>query len=392
MKIKHVSWRNGRPRFNPPANLRKHGHKGHDLKLDGRFMTRGEATDWSDNFEAKLKADRAKTLAARKRAAIEVEKLRLAAADLVPKAPRTSRSLTLGQLLEHYFASGPDIRPMTLQRYRSCARVFEHEAPMAWATEAAAVRRNNVVRIYGDLKDKRGPIMAFGAIRLLGRVYNWAIDRGELVTDNPAYRIKMARPKPRVKALGIEQYLHLVATADALGYGDIGDMIAWAVFTAQRVGDRIRIAKADIVDGRVTVEQQKTGAIVVVKLAKPIVERMKKRPGHDAPTVLAHEGLGKPFVYQTYGKRWRQVRTEAARTMPSVAGFNDQDFRDTAITWMLRAGCTETQVMSVSGHDYGGKTSILSHYADIDYTLADEAIAKLERWYAKELKKLKQEK
>lgn len=55
MKIKHISWRGGRPRFQPGRELRAAGHKGQDLRHpDGRWYTVGEAVDWSRNFAAKI--------------------------------------------------------------------------------------------------------------------------------------------------------------------------------------------------------------------------------------------------------------------------------------------------------------------------------------------------
>lgn len=47
----HVSWRGGRPRFQPDQKLRAAGHRGFDLMhADGRWYTLGEAIDWSRAF------------------------------------------------------------------------------------------------------------------------------------------------------------------------------------------------------------------------------------------------------------------------------------------------------------------------------------------------------
>lgn len=45
-KIRHVSWRDGRPRFNPGRNLRIAGHKSRDLRHeDGAWYTFDEALE-----------------------------------------------------------------------------------------------------------------------------------------------------------------------------------------------------------------------------------------------------------------------------------------------------------------------------------------------------------
>jgi hypothetical protein len=49
--IRHVAWRNGRPRFQPGPELRLTGHKGKDLRHeDGRWFNWEEAEAWSDEF------------------------------------------------------------------------------------------------------------------------------------------------------------------------------------------------------------------------------------------------------------------------------------------------------------------------------------------------------
>ena len=45
--LKRISWRGGRPRFEPSATLRALGLKGEDLRhADGRWFSEGECLDW----------------------------------------------------------------------------------------------------------------------------------------------------------------------------------------------------------------------------------------------------------------------------------------------------------------------------------------------------------
>ncbi|MBB3945900.1 hypothetical protein GGQ73_001835 [Rhizobium skierniewicense] len=48
-KIPYITWRNGRPRFEPSKTLRDRGYKGQDLRneTDQSWMTAGQAMDWS---------------------------------------------------------------------------------------------------------------------------------------------------------------------------------------------------------------------------------------------------------------------------------------------------------------------------------------------------------
>lgn len=394
MKIKHVSWRNGRPRFNPPETLRRQGHKGYDLKLpdeDGtlRWMTKGEALDWSDAFEDRLKADRAKARAARKRKAERQKRERDREIRILPKVPK-SKSYTLGQMLEdHYLHALDDNAANTRHLYRGLRQMIATEEPVAYATEAREISRPIVIGMYESLKKKRGTNQSFLGIRYLCTVYNWAIDRSKGVDHNPATRIRTVHPAPRVKMMTVAEFLHLVATADRLGYGDVGDMATWGVFGCQRAGDRLAMLKSDIIDGRLEITQQKTGAEVKVRLARQIVRRQAARPAHDAPTIIAHEELGRPMPYETYRARFGRVRAAAAIDLPSIASYRDQDLRDTSISWLTRAGCTQAEIMAVSGHAHSGAQHVLAHYQFIDRELADAAIAKLETWFDKQVKQLK---
>lgn len=52
VKIKYISWRDGRPRFTPGPELRTEGWRGKDLlHEDGTWFSRGEALDWSLKFQ-----------------------------------------------------------------------------------------------------------------------------------------------------------------------------------------------------------------------------------------------------------------------------------------------------------------------------------------------------
>lgn len=66
---------------------------------------------------------------------------------------------------------------------------------------------------------------------------------------------------------------------------------------------------------------------------------------------------------------------------PSLEGFRDQDLRDTAVTWLARAGCTVPQIAAVTGHSETSVHSILKHYLALHPELADAAIARMTEWF-----------
>ncbi|MCO5091967.1 hypothetical protein [Bosea sp. (in: a-proteobacteria)] len=67
--------------------------------------------------------------------------------------------------------------------------------------------------------------------------------------------------------------------------------------------------------------------------------------------------------------------------MPSLAGFRDQDLRDTSVTWLALAGATIPEIAAVTGHSLESITTVLKHYLARHPEMADHAIAKLVEWH-----------
>ena len=61
-------------------------------------------------------------------------------------------------------------------------------------------------------------------------------------------------------------------------------------------------------------------------------------------------------------------------------GVTFHDFRGTAVTRLVRAGCTVPEIASITGHSLKEVTSILeAHYLLLDEQVGINAIRKLER-------------
>ena len=85
--------------------------------------------------------------------------------------------------------------------------------------------------------------------------------------------------------------------------------------------------------------------------------------GVKVANVVVDPKTGAPFTQSTYNKVYRQVRTAAVAGVkdaagawivepcPTLADFQDRDLRDTAVTWLARAGCTVPEIRSITGHD-----------------------------------------
>lgn len=388
-KIPHVSWRAGRPRFVPSQTLRKQGHKSHDLKsVDGTWMTLAQAEAWSLAFSGQLKAEKAA------KAGKPKPKPKQPAQIVIVQKRRT---YSISQLLAAWLSSHAvtQKRANTQRDYKQKVRVIETYDETIWHMQADALSKKICLDLYDRLVADRGLVTANGTLTVLGVAIEWGIARGHVnLPANPAHRLKKTTAKPRVRAASVKEYLHLVATADALELPEVGDMITFGAWMGQRQADRLALRWSQIIDGRMEVTQEKTGKTVSIPVPVHVQARLDAIKGRgkqdaDEDAVLRLTSTGGPMLNDFYRKLFQKVRKAAAKTLPSVATLVDQDMRDTCASWMARAGCTHEEIFSITGHGRSGDAGILRHYVAVDNEMANRAMQKLAEWFARELEKLK---
>ena len=443
VRIPYVLWRDGRPRFEPGPAVRRLGFSGEDLRHpDGRWYTRGEALDWSEDFSRRLEARRAQVesagrLKARKRKG----------------GPRPAL-YTVAMLLQEW--RNPEINPRfgtegvavgkrqqrpladtTKRSYGDGARIIEKDHPDIYNSAVAALDTEIIYGMYESLWEGHGLHTARRAVATLSSAISWAIRKGRVrLPVHPCKGLSMQVPEPRLRVAGREEIAALVAAADALGRPEIGDAIMLGVWTGQRQADRLALLahKDGLIRGRRLFRQQKTGAIVAILEAPQLsarlaaaAERRRAASVVDPHVVLNERGGWIPFVASTYRQYYREVRDAAAagivrhaetgavivcdpepaarrlRRQPrpvmttfaarvaageipvvtpveSVGDFRDQDLRDTCVTWMALGGATIGEIVSVTGHSTDSASTILRHYLARHADMADSAIKKMIAW------------
>lgn len=401
-KIPYVIWRNGRPRFIPSQAQRKAGHTGHDLKnVFGEWMTEEEARDWSERFTEQLRNERK---ARRNSAPARV-------------APVPRHSYTVADMLRDWLGSVEVASKAqnTIRDYRQKVRVLKsfHEwiervdrgepaandkAPdkvdraiaMVWTSEAAALDVPICFMLYEQLVRKRRLHTANAVLRTIGTAFTYAQKKGKVNGDrrNPAYKLGKVTPKVQVRWAEPAEIETLIATADRLGRHEIGDMVALGVWIGQRQADRLSLQMNQIKQGRIELTQQKTNAPVSIAIAPDLDDRLKaaamrrRKAEIIRQHVIVDEVSWQPFKADWYRHVYASVRKEAAKEMPSVARLNDKDLRATAVCWLARAGCTNTEIASITGHTLQTVDQILKHYWAANRDQADSAMNKLIAWHS----------
>jgi integrase len=421
----HVSWRNGRPRFQPGVKLREAGHVGKDLRhADGRWYSRGEAVDWSLAFQRQLQdAAKAATAARRSSGAPSGGQARSAGA-----AARTQQTAyTVARMFADWWgpAGNPRFRPgerrayaaKTVHFYQMSARILEDDHPLIWNAPVTSLKRHMLRAAYEEIWAARGLSSARAAMATLSSAISWAILRGRARrADNPARGLSMEVPDPRVRFATRAEFAALVAAADHLGRPEIGDMAYLGVWTGQRQADRLALQLKAVLNNRRIFRQAKTGAIVAIRQTRELENRLKaaieRRAGARATALLAaktaleraevearfshavlNEQSWRPFQASYYTHLFAEIRAVAVagvknedgswklEPVKSLADFWEMDLRDTAVVWMALAGATVPEIISVTGHTIESATRILKHYLARHPEMADQAIGKMLAWY-----------
>lgn len=149
--------------------------------------------------------------------------------------------------------------------------------------------------------------------RVLSAVFNWARGEGLTSAPNPCAGIKFSRAEKRTFEPMGRRKIHVADAAYRACYerGDavLRDAMDLAYLTGQRPSDVLKARWADIVDGVLWVEQQKTGkrvGITVEGELLAVIERLKARPV--AGLTLVADRRGQRVLYGALNRRHREAR------------------------------------------------------------------------------------
>ena len=130
-------------------------------------------------------------------------------------------------------------------------------------------------------------------------------------------------------------------------------------------------------DGKtIKVRQRKTGVYVPI----PVADELKAALAapRRSPIILTNSE-GKPWSESGLQGAWGKATKRAG-----VRGLTFHDLRGTAVVTLARAGCSEVEIYSITGHKLSVVRAILTaHYLPRDAEVAGNAIAKLNQYKAR---------
>jgi len=199
----------------------------------------------------------------------------------------------------------------TVAQYQVAARrlqtIFAEYGPhQVAARDVMQLRRH-----YAD-----SPATANRIISVLRQVMDYALEQ-ELIESNPCVGIKRVPQQARTRRIEREEFGAIRKHADAL----LAVIMDLCYLTGQRIGDVLKIKRADLRDEGIFVEQEKTGARLLVAWTPELreaVESAKAMWGATPGLYLLRGRNFQPPTYTMIWKRWRKACADAGVTDANI--------------------------------------------------------------------------
>ncbi len=228
------------------------------------------------------------------------------------------------------------------------------------------------------------PAMAQLVYFTLSALLAFAVDEEEL-DANPCHGLKFKWPAPaRATLWSPAAVAHMAETADSLGLHSMGTAILLNEWIGQRKNDLIALPLSVHRDGGLWFSQHKTDQDVMLPI--DMVPQIGRRLEADrarraaakvaATTIIYNERTGRPYHHNTFSMHFREVRVEAAKTMPECAALKFHALRHTAVTRLAEASSEVPEIAAISGHALKSVHAILETYLIRTQRLAHNAFAK----------------
>ena len=279
----------------------------------------------------------------------------LAMAGHVPKDQgkakmKTTKSGSIRDLIERYYQSASfmtlaprtqHVRRQILDRF--CLNKNDGDNPYA------ALQTRHLLHRRDAMADR--PEAANGMIKALRQVFKFAVEYG-YCDDNPAARVPMLE--------GFGEGFETWTFDDVSRFETrhpIGSMarlaMSLALYTGQRRSDVVRLGPGleQSYHGREGLEfvqfKNRNSRKHKVTLWVPIVPDLRAvidATPSSGPTYVVSE-YGKPFTNESFGNRFRKWCDDAGLVGRSIHGL-----RKTASVILAENGCTEQEIMAITGH------------------------------------------
>lgn len=212
----------------------------------------------------------------------------------------------------------------------------------------------------------------------MGRtIYNFAKLIDDTIKHNPFDELGIEKPKARTQVWTSDMIKAVHDKAAELKASSIALALQLGLDTGQRPGDLRLLVWANYNGTHIKLRQSKTGVwveIPVMQSLKVMLDKAKSE-SKSLTHVLLDETTGKPYTRDRLCHRFREI-CDAAEIDKSI---QFRDLRRSCVVRLGEHGCTNAEIAAISGHSIDETAKILEVYLPRNKTMADNAIAKLEK-------------
>jgi integrase len=271
---------------------------------------------------------------------------------------------TINALIVSYYASTAfkDIKASTQANRRGILERFRSEygdLPVKGLT------RGMLEKLMGDRSNT--PMAANNMAKVLRYLLDHAVALNMIVA-NPTIGIKRYRNKSSGWHTWTDEE---VAQFQARHPSDTraGLALALLIYTGQRRGDVVTMGRQHVTGDLIAVEQEKTGASLMVPLHPDLMRVLDALPKNNMTFLVTERGA--PFTSAGFGNWFRDRCDEADLPHCTAHGL-----RHAAATRLANIGCTDEEIMAITGHRSRASLAVYTRGAD-QRRLARQAMAKL---------------
>jgi integrase len=299
---------------------------------------------------------------------------------------KARESLTVGQLLDAYLASGRFEEKAPSTQLTDTGRIERHLRPLLGGRHVGKLQSEDIRRTFAAIRDGKtatriktprglarvagGEGTARKAVRLLRAIFAWGIAE-QIIDRNPAAGVAVGSDGEREAVLDAPDYARLFTTLAGMESTRrlrpaVADAIRIIALTGARRGEicGLRWSHVDLKRGLLTLPAtshktgRKTGKPRTIHLPAAAQQIIARQPEGAPDSFVFSRSKGDGPVLLT--KPWLAVRAEAG--LP--AGFGLHGLRHSIATLLAVGGAQAPEIMAALGHRQLSTVQGYIHFAD----------------------------
>jgi integrase len=243
---------------------------------------------------------------------------------------------TLSALIVAY-KGAPEFRRLALKTRHDYGAILDMIDRRFGTALAIDLHRAWVLRLRDEVQDK--PRSANYRVAVIRRLLSFAVDRG-IRHDNPALRPGALETGPGHRPWTPAE----IAAMTAPAAGDVRLPVLIARWTAQRLGDVLRLPWSAYDGSTIRLRQGKTGVALVLPVAAELRAALDAVPR--ASVVICLTSAGRPWATSHFSHSFAEARDWLG--LPADLHFHG--LRHTRLTELAEGGASDAEIMAWSGH------------------------------------------